>query len=72
MLSRFVDPAAQKVTMLSIPRDLQVPIAGGGYGKIMEAFSNGGARTAIQTVERDFDVRSNVRVLRSLFEENAP
>lgn len=52
-----VDPAAQKVTMLSIPRDLQVPIAGGGYGKIMEAFAYGGANTAIQTVERDFDVQ---------------
>jgi LCP family protein required for cell wall assembly len=52
-----VDPAAQKVTMLSIPRDLQVPIASGGRGKIMEAFAYGGAKNAIQTVEQDFDVQ---------------
>ena len=52
-----VDPAAQKVTMLSIPRDLQVPIAQGGQGKIMEAFAYGGAKSAIKTVEQDFDVQ---------------
>jgi LCP family protein required for cell wall assembly len=52
-----VDPSAQKVTMLSIPRDLEVPIANGGQGKIMEAFAYGGAKSAIQTVEQDFDVQ---------------
>jgi LCP family protein required for cell wall assembly len=52
-----VDPGAKKVTMLSIPRDLYVPLASGGYGKIMEAYSEGQAQDAIQTVEQDFGIQ---------------
>lgn len=52
-----VDPVARKVTMLSIPRDLWVPIAGGDPAKIDLAYSLGGARTAIATVERNFDIQ---------------
>lgn len=52
-----VDPASQHVTMLSIPRDLYVPLSGGGSNKIMAAYASGGAASAIATVSRDFQVR---------------
>jgi LCP family protein required for cell wall assembly len=51
-----VDPAAKHVTMLSIARDLWVPMASGGMAKIDAAYSYGGAPEAIATVERDFKV----------------
>jgi LCP family protein required for cell wall assembly len=51
-----VEPAAKKVTMLSIPRDLWVPLSTGGSAKIDAAYAYGGARPAIATVERDFHV----------------
>jgi LCP family protein required for cell wall assembly len=51
-----VDPAAQKVTMLSIPRDLYVPLSTGGTSKIDGAYSYGGAQGAIATVENNFGV----------------
>src|SRR5579859_3520486 len=38
-----VDPAAKQVTMLSIPRDLWVPLSVGGTAKIDGAYSYGGA-----------------------------
>ncbi len=52
-----VVPATRQVTMLSIPRDLWVPISSGGSAKIDAAYSMGGAPTAIATVERDFHIR---------------
>jgi LCP family protein required for cell wall assembly len=52
-----VDPAAHSVTLLSIARDLFVPLASGGSDKIDVAYSNGGAPTAVRTVEQDFGVR---------------
>ena len=51
-----VDPAAQKVTMLSIPRDLYVPLSTGGTDKIDKAYLYGGANAAIKTVENNFGV----------------
>jgi LCP family protein required for cell wall assembly len=51
-----VDPTTNKVTMLSIPRDLWVPIGDGGSAKIDAAYSYGGAQEAIQTVEENFHV----------------
>jgi LCP family protein required for cell wall assembly len=51
-----VDPALKAVTMLSIPRDLYVPLASGGSNKIDAAYSSGGARTAVRTVEENFQV----------------
>ncbi|HET9050139.1 MAG TPA: LCP family protein [Candidatus Dormibacteraeota bacterium] len=58
-----VVPASKQVTMLSIPRDLWVPIAGGrGDAKIDTAFSDGGGSTAasagvaVATVEQTFGV----------------
>ena len=51
-----VNPQAKKVTMLSIPRDLYVPLSVGGTGKIDGAYSYGGPGAAIATVEQNFNV----------------
>jgi LCP family protein required for cell wall assembly len=51
-----VDPATKHVTMLSIPRDLWVPLSTGGSAKIDAAYAYGGAGAAIATVERNFHV----------------
>lgn len=51
-----VDPASSQVTMLSIPRDLWVPLSTGGSGKIDGAYSYGGPAAAIATVQQNFHV----------------
>ena len=51
-----VSPATKKVTMLSIPRDMYVPLSTGGTGKIDGAYSYGGPGAAIATVENNFGV----------------
>lgn len=51
-----VSPTTKKVTMLSIPRDLYVPLSTGGSGKIDGAYSYGGPGAAIATVENNFGV----------------
>ena len=52
-----VDPANKQATMLSIPRDLWVPVAGQGYtGKIDTAYQKGGVDSAIATVQNNFHV----------------
>lgn len=51
-----VDPATHSATMLSLPRDLWVPLASGGSAKIDAAYANGGAANAVATVEQDFNV----------------
>ncbi len=51
-----IEPATKSVTMLSIPRDLWVPLSTGGTAKIDGAYSYGGASAAISTVERNFQV----------------
>lgn len=51
-----VDPADRQATMLSIPRDLWVPIPNQGEGKISTAFQLGGAPAAIAAVETNFGV----------------
>ena len=51
-----VVPATKQVTMLSIPRDLYVPLSVGGTGKIDGAYSYGGPGAAIATVEQNFGV----------------
>src|SRR5207248_11424051 len=58
ILVRIV-PSTKSVTMLSIPRDLWAPLASGGTGKMDWAYSYGGARGAIATVEQDFGVHIN-------------
>jgi LCP family protein required for cell wall assembly len=57
-----VDPTTGSVTMLSIPRDLYVPLSTGGEGKVSTAFGFAGGGTKgidaeIATVERDFQVQ---------------
>jgi len=54
-----VVPSTKQVTMLSIPRDLYVHLSTGGYGKIMDAYSYGGAGAAMTTVSQNFGVRIN-------------
>jgi LCP family protein required for cell wall assembly len=54
-----VIPASKQVIMLSIPRDLYVPISCDGTSKIDGAYSCGGAGGAIATVEQDFGITVN-------------
>lgn len=56
MILLRVDPGTKRATMLSIPRDLWVPIPGHGSGKISTAFQMGGSDLAIKTVETNFRV----------------
>lgn len=44
-------PPSGKTMLISIPRDLYVPIPGMGSHKINAAFNNGGANLLVQTVE---------------------
>jgi polyisoprenyl-teichoic acid--peptidoglycan teichoic acid transferase len=50
-----VEPARKHVSMLSIPRDLVVPIAGGGEDRINAAFT-GGPGQLVKTIEQNFGV----------------
>jgi LCP family protein required for cell wall assembly len=51
-----VDPADRQATMLSIPRDLWVPIPNQGEGKISTAYQLGGPSAAVAAVESNFDI----------------
>lgn len=51
-----VNPASREVTMLSIPRDLWVPLSTGGTAKIDAAYALGGPKAAIETVQNNFGV----------------
>src|SRR3989442_14307743 len=51
-----VEPATKHVTMLSIPRDLWVPLSTGGSAKIDAAYAYGGAAAAIAPVRRNLHV----------------
>lgn len=57
MILARVDTVTKHVTMVSIPRDLYVPLSTGGTDKIDKAYLNGGPDAAIATVEQDFHVR---------------
>ncbi len=52
-----VDPQNDTAVMLSIPRDLWVPLSNGGSAKIDAAYLEGGAAEAVQTVENNFQVQ---------------
>jgi LCP family protein required for cell wall assembly len=56
MILTRINPATKQVTMLSIPRDLYVPLSSGGTDKIDKAYSYGQASAAVTTVENDFGV----------------
>jgi len=51
-----VDPSTKQATMLSIPRDLWVPIPDQGTGKISTAYNLGGPDGAMKAVESNFKV----------------
>ncbi len=51
-----VDPSTKSVTMLSIPRDLWVPMPEGGMGKISTASQTGGLPAAVEVVQSNFHV----------------
>jgi LCP family protein required for cell wall assembly len=56
MILMRVDPSTKRATMLSIPRDLWVPIPNQGMGKISTAYQLGGSKAAIAAVESNFKV----------------
>jgi LCP family protein required for cell wall assembly len=56
MILLRIDPSSKQATMLSIPRDLWVPIPGQGMGKISTAYNLGGPQGAINAVETNFKV----------------
>ena len=62
-----IDNDAKKVTMLSIPRDSRVKIAGHGWDKVNHAFAFGGAPLSKKTIENllgipiDYTVSVNFR-----------
>ena len=56
MILTRINPVTKQVTMLSIPRDLFVPLSSGGTDKIDKAYLNGDANAAVTTVENDFNV----------------
>jgi LCP family protein required for cell wall assembly len=56
MILTRINPATKQVTMLSIPRDLYVPLSTGGSNKIDNAYAYGQANAAVATVERNFHV----------------
>ncbi len=61
MIIARVDPEAQTVQLLSIPRDLYVPIAGTGTdNRINTAFNDeGGAQRLVDTIEAFFGIEIN-------------
>jgi LCP family protein required for cell wall assembly len=58
-----MDPATKTGYVLSIPRDLYVNIPGFGYGKINEAYQDGGMRLLEKVVSDDFGVQISYTAL---------
>ena len=58
-----VEPKTQQASLLSLPRDLWVDIAGGGQGRINSALALGGPERLIQTINQDFDIPINHYVM---------
>ena len=56
MILLRVDPTTKQATMLSIPRDLWVPIPDQGFGKISTAYNLGGPQGAMDAVQTNFKV----------------
>jgi polyisoprenyl-teichoic acid--peptidoglycan teichoic acid transferase len=53
LIAANVDLASKQISVLSIPRDLWVYIPKSGYGKINEAYSDGGPQRTEATVEKN-------------------
>lgn len=58
-----IDTQNNTALMLSIPRDLWVNIPGYGYGKINQAYPDGGMNLLAQVVQRDLGITSDYHVL---------
>ena len=58
-----VEPKTQQASLLSLPRDLWVDIAGGGQGRINTALALGGPERLIQTINQDFGIPINHYVM---------
>lgn len=72
MLLVRVDPKADIVNLMSIPRDTRVEIPGYGIDKINEANAEGGAELAAQTVSHNFsnvEIDRYIRVSTTAFKE---
>lgn len=54
-----IDPADQKAAILSIPRDLYVPIPGNGKDKVNASFSIGGPQLLIRTIKEALGIEIN-------------
>ena len=54
-----IDPGQQKAAILSIPRDLYVPIPGNGKDKINASFSIGGPQLLIRTIREALGIDIN-------------
>ena len=54
-----IDPSQQKAAILSIPRDLYVPIPGNGKDKVNSAFSLGGPQLLIRTIKEALGIEIN-------------
>jgi LCP family protein required for cell wall assembly len=50
MLLVRVEPKSDRVSMLSLPRDMRVPIPGYGYNKLNAAYAYGGVALTIRTI----------------------
>jgi len=57
------EPASKRVSLLSIPRDLVVPIAGSGAQNRINAAFGGGPGQLVQTIEQNFGIPINHYVL---------
>lgn len=58
-----VDPKTRQASLLSLPRDLWVDIAGGGQGRINSALALGGPERLIQTINQKFGIPINHYVM---------
>ena len=58
-----VEPASKRVSLLSIPRDLVVPIAGAGAQNRINAAFSAGPGQLVQTIEQNFGIPINHYVL---------
>lgn len=56
MMILRVDPQSGRAALLSLPRDLWVPIAGGGKGRLNSAMALGGPEKLIQTIQQNFGI----------------
>ena len=54
-----IDPRTKYISLLSLPRDLHVDIPGYGEDKINAAYSDGGYKLALQTVENYTQLKVN-------------